>query len=974
MTTDIERLVLSLDANVSRLDKSMAKAVATFDKQSGSIEKRWKKTNKNLAQSSFDLQRDFRNGIATIGVGLIVRDTVNLADAWTKVGNKIGLAGVEGDRLAATQNTIADIALKTRTQIEATADLYSRMLRTSDDLGASEREVARATELVNKALAGAEGSERASAITQLGQGLGSARLQGDELKAILENSRPLAEAIANEFGVAVGELKQLGADGELESKRVFRAILAAAPEIEAAYKRTTGTVDDAFTNLRTRLVQYIGTNNTAIGASNQLAAAINFVADNLDAFADAAIIATAVLAGGFAGAAIANAITSMRAFIVTLAATQGALTATTIASGITARAVLALRTALAAAGGPLGIILAAVAGAIAYLLTKSNDLQDGLGEVDRITSATTTTMKSYQDAIDEAARATGREAEELRELAKARREAAQAFLDQARTEARAAQIKAAAAVKDAETLKNAAEKAATKGALGMSTQETIDVLAAGVPGTKQNKQKEALEKAAEVLVQRRKLVDDLEGQVAALEEIEQTLARADSSGGGSSKSKGPSVADLERIAALSLARLQNDIARVDVLEDELEIARRAKDYDEAGLSAAAAELKATKEVKAERVAISAQREKALGMLRSEMAIDVARSKNQVRLAESLEDELELRRLIDDLNDQGVNSTEAERIARGQVDALRHQREELRQLDILERSLQNARDQASGRLDEREANRLNRIIDAMQRMRDLQDLGFGEDAARKIAASEVDTQHLEEIRGQFRGVFRDAFRAAMEGDLSQFFEDYFRDRFYNAMNKVLDRLADSVFDAVTKVFPSIFGLGQDVLGSASSITAASVTGLGATASTASASITGLGGQSLSTSGTLAILAKAAQTAAAALAAIHTEAGKEEGGTGHDIISSLIKLGTSAVTGGSGPNSHVAAKLFMPSEVSRIGSKAGSAGVTFNDNRKIEFTGTSEELQQLKQVMDADMRTRKVQIVSAVNDAIDRRAIS
>lgn len=73
-------------------------------------------------------------------------------------------------------------------------------------------------------LAGATAGESAGAFLQLSQALGSGYLRGQELNSVLEQAPLIGIAIAKEMGVAVGELKDLGAEGKITSAIVIKAL------------------------------------------------------------------------------------------------------------------------------------------------------------------------------------------------------------------------------------------------------------------------------------------------------------------------------------------------------------------------------------------------------------------------------------------------------------------------------------------------------------------------------------------------------------------------------------------------------------------------------------------------------------------------------------------------------------------------------------------------------------------------------
>jgi len=388
MAKDVERLVLELSADVSRLERGMRQGQRIAENRTRAIEKSFDQMNRRTTASVNDMGANIRNAIAGIAVGAAVREVQQYADAWTRMGNPLRAAGADQATVNAKMEEMVGISLRSRSSLEGTVTLYNRLIASSGELGVSQERVARVVETVNKALATSNLStgERTSAITQLAQGLGSGTLAGDELKAIRENSIVLAQAIANEFDTTIGGLKKLGEEGVLTSARVFAAIENAQAGTDAAFARTTATVSDSFTNLQTRATQFIGQLDQATGASAKFAETVNFVANNLDAFGDAAVVAATVVGGVLAGRAVAAAILSFAGLQASIAVTNAQLVAFEITSGLAtgslgrltigataaAGASRALGGALALVGGPVGIAVAAVATAFVGLALEVN--------------------------------------------------------------------------------------------------------------------------------------------------------------------------------------------------------------------------------------------------------------------------------------------------------------------------------------------------------------------------------------------------------------------------------------------------------------------------------------------------------------------------------------------------------------------------------------------------------------------------
>ena len=276
MGTDVEKLLIRLEVTQRRFEKQLAAANQTADRRARGIERRFRDMNRTVG-SSFDrmsrqAQRSLSRLAIAAGTVLGTRELARYADAWTRVNNQIRAAEAISGTTARATGEINDIANETRAGLEETASLYARLLRVSGDLGATEEDVARATEITAKAFkaGGAAASEQAAGVLQLSQALSSGFLQGDELRSIRENAPLLAKALAEEFETTIGGLKELGAQGELTSERVFRAILNGQAEIERAFSATNPTISEGFTALKNGLTEMVGAFDDGAEASGGL--------------------------------------------------------------------------------------------------------------------------------------------------------------------------------------------------------------------------------------------------------------------------------------------------------------------------------------------------------------------------------------------------------------------------------------------------------------------------------------------------------------------------------------------------------------------------------------------------------------------------------------------------------------------------------------------------------------------------------
>ena len=358
MAVDVEKLIVQLSADIKQYEREMRKAVGVSQKQAKAIENRYRDMSRNLDGIGRSAAQSIIAPLAGIGAALSVREVARYADAWTVAGNKIAASAQIAGTQARSLEDLNKIADDTRSGLSETADLYSKLLRSTAGVAKSELEVARATEIVNKAFkaGGAAASEQVAGILQLSQGLGSGILQGDELRSVRENAPILAQALADFYQVNIAGLKKLGEEGKITSEGVFRAILAAQPKIEAAFATTNATIQDGVTRVNNAFTQYIGQTDESLSASQRLVAGLTALADNFDTVADVTLKVASIFAAGLLGRSIGG-------MVAKLGLAAGAITKF-VAAARAASSITGIATALAgvsAAAGPIGLLLGATA-------------------------------------------------------------------------------------------------------------------------------------------------------------------------------------------------------------------------------------------------------------------------------------------------------------------------------------------------------------------------------------------------------------------------------------------------------------------------------------------------------------------------------------------------------------------------------------------------------------------------------------
>ncbi len=237
----------------------------------------------------------FRAAAAAAGAfaaALGVREIVRLTNTYQGLQNSLRVVTDSQEELNFASERLFQIAQDTRSPLESTVELYSRASIAAGELGASQEELFRLTEITGQALAiqGSSAAESAGALRQLSQSFASGIVRAEEFNSILEGAFPLAQAAArgiDEAGGSVGKLRQLVTEGKISSEEFFRAILEGGEQIDEQFARSETTISQAFTQINNSLINFVGQLSEASGAGEGLASILVAVSENIDDLAGA---------------------------------------------------------------------------------------------------------------------------------------------------------------------------------------------------------------------------------------------------------------------------------------------------------------------------------------------------------------------------------------------------------------------------------------------------------------------------------------------------------------------------------------------------------------------------------------------------------------------------------------------------------------------------------------------------------------
>lgn len=270
----------------------------------------------NTETSAGRLQRSLRNAFTVAAITLAAREVTRLADTYTNLQNRLRTVTDTQEELQVATSRLFEIADRTRTSFEGTAEVYARVGLAAQELGRDQEELLNFTESLNQAvvLSGASATEAQAGLLQLSQGLASGSLRGDELRSVLEQLPVVADVIAKSLGVTRGELRKLGSEGKISAEIVLDAFKEAREELAERFGETVPTVSQSFTVLRNNVIEYVGSADQATGATATLASSVILISENVD-----------VAAGGVVVLAVALLTSYVPATLTASAATSGLL-------------------------------------------------------------------------------------------------------------------------------------------------------------------------------------------------------------------------------------------------------------------------------------------------------------------------------------------------------------------------------------------------------------------------------------------------------------------------------------------------------------------------------------------------------------------------------------------------------------------------------------------------------------------------
>lgn len=199
--------------------------------------------------------------LAGAGVGMAAtaaREVVSLGDSYIALSNQIRQATSSEAEMVRIRERLFATANRARVSVESLTQVYAQARLATKELGTSQADLLRVSELLAKATRGVNETNRSAGLTQFSQALTKGKLQAEELMSIMENIPRVGELLAKGMGVSIGELRKMAESGKVDTQAMLDAIMRVGPEIDQAFSKSAGTSAESWVVLKNQVLQTVG--------------------------------------------------------------------------------------------------------------------------------------------------------------------------------------------------------------------------------------------------------------------------------------------------------------------------------------------------------------------------------------------------------------------------------------------------------------------------------------------------------------------------------------------------------------------------------------------------------------------------------------------------------------------------------------------------------------------------------------------
>lgn len=266
---------------------------------------------KKLSSLGEKMSRGLSIAGAAVGITAVAAATKEAVMAGTELSDKYALIKSRINLINDGTQSTAEIMDKVYASAERTRGSYLDMAGAVGKFGilakdafSSNDETIAFVEQMNKQfkIGGASIEEQTSAMYQLTQAMAAGKLQGDEFRSIMENAPLLAQAISQEMGLPMGQLKEMSSQGLITADVIKNAMFNSADETNAKFAElpmTFAEVGNSIQNQAIQAFQPVLESLTQMTAGSEFKEALNGIGVVFQGLAAVARVAISGISGAF---------------------------------------------------------------------------------------------------------------------------------------------------------------------------------------------------------------------------------------------------------------------------------------------------------------------------------------------------------------------------------------------------------------------------------------------------------------------------------------------------------------------------------------------------------------------------------------------------------------------------------------------------------------------------------------------------
>lgn len=246
--------LIKVSSKVKALDKDTQRATQKM----ANMANKWSSSVDKMVGKAGKLALNFAKvgvAVATTAAAAGSVQLVKQSDAYSGIQARLKLINDGQQTVEQFNEKIFKSADRARASYVDMASIIGKLGVTAGSAFKNNDEILKFSELLSKnfKISGASAEEQSAAMYQLTQAMGAGKLQGDEFRSIMENAPLLAQAIAKEMKVPIGQLKEMSSEGVITSDIIKSALFNSADDIEQKFKGMPVTFAESVTKIKNQM-------------------------------------------------------------------------------------------------------------------------------------------------------------------------------------------------------------------------------------------------------------------------------------------------------------------------------------------------------------------------------------------------------------------------------------------------------------------------------------------------------------------------------------------------------------------------------------------------------------------------------------------------------------------------------------------------------------------------------------------------